>query len=226
MIFFNYFKHFKRITKHRWYVFMLCCKAGIPLQGFLHDLSKYSLIEFLEGVKYYNDECSPINVCKKENGWSRAWLHHKGRNPHHYEYWQDNFNDGGQPIQMPYKYALELVCDYIAAGKTYYSKKFSYQKEFEWWQKRRHKAMHPQTALFVTFMLKRMAENNDCDCLRKNISKNMYEEAIRNIATVEHPVNRMYVVKGKDKFVRDFNKNVVKKEFLDSCKKAGKLFSK
>ena len=82
----NIFKHLKLVFKHKWLVFKLSCKIGIPLRGLLHDLSKFSPEEFWESVKYYNGHGSPITSCKKENGYSRAWLHHKGRNKHHLEY--------------------------------------------------------------------------------------------------------------------------------------------
>lgn len=100
----NIFKHFKKICIHKYWVFYYCCKAGIPLQGLVHDLSKFSTTEFWESVKYYQGTSSPIDACKKANGWSAAWMHHKGRNKHHYEYWQDNFDNGGNPIEMPMKY--------------------------------------------------------------------------------------------------------------------------
>ena len=96
----NVVKHFKIVTIHRWYVFLNCCKAGMPIRGLCHDLSKYSKTEFNESVKYFQGNRSPIDACKEEKGYSMAWMHHKGRNPHHYEYWQDNFDKGGQPIQM------------------------------------------------------------------------------------------------------------------------------
>ena len=82
----NIVKHFILITKHKYKVFILCTKAGIPVRGLLHDLSKYSPTEFFESVKYYNRKNSPIANCKKENGYSKAWLHHFGRNKHHHEY--------------------------------------------------------------------------------------------------------------------------------------------
>ena len=129
----NVFKHFKLITIHRWYVFLNCCKAGMPIRGLCHDLSKYSPTEFWESVKYFQGNRSPIDACKEVNGYSVAWMHHKGRNPHHYEHWQDNFDKGGQAVQMPFKYALELVCDYLAAGRAYMKKDFSYIAEYDWW---------------------------------------------------------------------------------------------
>lgn len=164
----NLFKHLHKINKHKWYVFLNCCKAGIPLRGVLHDLSKYSPIELFESVKYYQGDRSPIEACKEDKGYSNAWLKHKGRNPHHYEYWQDNFDMGGTPLQMPYKDALELVCDYIGAGMAYQGKdKFSYSAEFDWWLNKKSKgiSMHPHTILFIDFMLLDMKKSNNNNAL-------------------------------------------------------------
>ena len=83
-------KQFNTVTKHKWIVFKLCIKAGIPLHGIIHDLSKYSPAEFWEAAKYYNGIKSPIVYARNENGYSKAWLHHKGRNKHHFEYWYDD----------------------------------------------------------------------------------------------------------------------------------------
>lgn len=144
-------KHFKKILVHKYWVFKYCCKAGIPVQGLLHDLSKFSPVEFFESVKYYQGDSSPIDACKKANGYSKAWLHHKGRNPHHYEYWQDNFDNGGEPLIMPYKYAVEMLCDYLGAGRAYMGKNFTCAAESEWWDKKRSKpiAMHPMVLSFL-----------------------------------------------------------------------------
>ena len=148
-------KHFTTICKHKYWVFYYCCKAGIPWRGLTHDLSKFSPIEFFEGVKYYQGTSSPIDACKKANGWSAAWLHHKGRNKHHYEYWQDNFDNGGTPLQMPYKDALEMICDYLGAGRAYSGKNFTLLDEYIWWQskKRKNLAMHPHTIEFIDTMM-------------------------------------------------------------------------
>ena len=99
----NLVLHFNLVNKHRFKVFKLCCKAGIPFRGLLHDLSKYSPTEFFESVKYYEGSYSPITNCKKENGYSKAWLHHKGRNKHHYEYWYD-YSD-----TLPEKFVKALI---------------------------------------------------------------------------------------------------------------------
>lgn len=153
--------------------------AGIPIRGILHDLSKFSPWEFFEGVKYFQGDSSPIDACKKANGYSKAWMHHKGCNRHHYEYWQDNFDHGGIPLKMPFKDALELVCDYLGAGQAYQKEKFTYAGEYEWWKKKASKpiAMHPQTKLFVELMLRQMADEESNKALRKINAKMIYKIA-------------------------------------------------
>ena len=151
----NTFLHFGKICKHKWWVFYYCCKAGIPWRGIKHDISKFSPVEFWESVKYYQGNRSPIDACKEANGVSKAWMHHKGRNTHHYEYWQDNFDKGGHPVQMPYKDAVEMLCDFLGAGRAYMGKNFTYQSEYAWWKKKISNpiAMHPQTKTFIDICL-------------------------------------------------------------------------
>lgn len=173
------FEHFKLITKHKWYVFKHCCKAHLFRQGLTHDLSKYSPTEFFESVKYYNGKHSPIDECKSIKGYSLAWLHHKGKNKHHFEYYIDNINGEQVAIQMPYKYALELICDYLGAGQAYSKSKINkrfYINEYEWWVNKSTKplAFHPQTKNFVSTMLRTMAKEGSNDCLRPFRSKYIY----------------------------------------------------
>lgn len=147
-------KHLKRILIHKYWVFYYSCKFGIPWQGIKHDLSKFSLVEFKESIKFYNEKESPINEAKRVQGYSLAWQHHKGRNPHHYEYWVDNVDKGGIAIKMPFKYVIELICDYLAAGKTYNGKNFSFKDELDWWKNRqRNILMHEDTKYFITYVL-------------------------------------------------------------------------
>ena len=146
--------HFKLVCTHKKYVFEACCEAGIPLQGLLHDLSKFSPTEFLESVKWYSGDRSPIDNCKDAQGYSMAWFHHRGRNKHHWEYWVDNFQDGMTPTLMPFKYALEMLCDFIGAGKAYLKDKFTWEKEWEWWKtKRELVVMHPVVWHFINMEL-------------------------------------------------------------------------
>ncbi len=118
------FKHLKTVHTHRKAVRKLCFRCGLYKQGLLHDLSKYSLVELIPSVKYWSGDKSPIDNQIKDIGYSEAWLHHKGRNKHHYEYWIDQAHknkDGKYPLicDMPDKYIIEMFCDRVGACKAY-----------------------------------------------------------------------------------------------------------
>lgn len=166
----NIVKHFNLVTHHKWVVFKLCCKVGEPWRGFMHDISKYSPTEFNESVKYYVGTHSPIIEAKKDKGYSAAWLHHKGRNKHHPEYWVDNTAPNQTPI-IPYQYAVEMVCDKIAAGIIYEGKKWTKEYELEYWKKEKNDiVMNENIKEFITAILEELAENGiDKTLTKKNI---------------------------------------------------------
>lgn len=117
----NYiWKHLKTVCKHKAIVLKECFACGLVWQGITHDLSKFSPTEFVSSAKYFQGTRSPIEAEKAAVGYSAAWLHHKGRNPHHWEYWTD-FGENGEVIanRIPRKYVIEMVCDWIGAGKAY-----------------------------------------------------------------------------------------------------------
>ena len=143
-------KHFCTITKHKILVLKGCFQIGLYKQGLLHDLSKYGPTEFLVGCKYYKGYMSPNNAEREDKGYSDAWLHHKGRNKHHYEYWQDKFDFGGEPLLMPKKYEVEMLCDFLGAGRAYSQNRkqvFTYDGELVWWKNKTSHGikMHPDT---------------------------------------------------------------------------------
>lgn len=149
--------HFKKIIIHKYWVLHYCNMCGLYKQGLIHDLSKFSPTEFEESIKYYCGTDSPINKCKEINGYSMAWFHHRGRNKHHYEYWTDNYDSGTTAVKMPFKYMLEMVCDYLAAGRAYSGDKFTMEKEYEWWQQKKKIAfMHKRTKMMIEFIFNRM----------------------------------------------------------------------
>jgi len=118
--------HLKTVNKHKWEVAKACFKAGLYWQGIIHDFSKYSPAEFINSARYYQGNSSPIDAEKKEKGYSFMWLHHRGRNPHHWEYWVDGLSRGGVPVKIPVKYVTEMICDFIAAGKVYLKDKWNF----------------------------------------------------------------------------------------------------
>ena len=170
------FKHLHTVNKHRFKVFLLCCRVGIPLQGLLHDLSKYSPEEFWESVKYYEGTHSPIHNCKKENGYSKAWIHHKGRNKHHYEYWFDYNAPVVTPI-IPFKYVLEMICDSFAAGMTYQGKNWDKGYQLTYWNKVKDKAIMNQK---IKDLLERVYTEVSIQglkpVLKKKYLKKLYDE--------------------------------------------------
>lgn len=178
----NIIKHFILITKHRLLVFKLCIKAGIPWRGFVHDLSKYSPTEFWESVKYYNGKRSPISVCREKNGYSKAWLHHKGRNKHHLEYWIDSEAKGDSCIIMPFKYACELICDQQAAGMAYQGKNWNQEYELEYWNKTKdYLIANEKIKKFIEKVHTEVAKNGIDKTICKRNLKKWYQECVENI---------------------------------------------
>lgn len=115
-------EHFKTIMKHRALVRQGCFRIGLFYQGLMHDLSKYSPAEFIIGAKYYQGFRSPNNAEREARGYSLAWMHHKGRNKHHYEYWNDYNSSKGSlivPVRMPARYLAEMYVDRVSASKIY-----------------------------------------------------------------------------------------------------------
>lgn len=172
----NVVKHFKVVTKHKWVVFKLCCKIGEPWRGFLHDLSKYSLTEFLEGVKYFNGKYSPIVDCKKQNGYSKAWLHHKGRNKHHWEYWIDLQAPEKTPI-IPYKYVAEMICDRLAAGIVYKGKDWTKEEPLKYFLEEKNKLMvNEQILKMLEDIFTQISINGINEVLKKENVKEIYKK--------------------------------------------------
>lgn len=175
----KFFKHLHLVNRHRFKVFCLCLKAGEPWRGLLHDLSKYSPEEFFEGVKYFEGSYSPIRNCKIENGYSKAWLHHIGRNKHHYEYWYDYNAEVSSPI-MPYKYFVEMVCDSLAAGMIYEGKKWDNEYQMHYWLRAREKArIHPKMDKLLTKVYTDIAKKGIDEVLKKEYLSDLYKRYTR-----------------------------------------------
>ena len=175
----NFFKHLHTINKHRFIVFKLCTKCGYPIRGLLHDLSKYHPVEFFEGVKYYTDgKKSPILTAKKELGYSKAWLHHKGRNKHHSEYYLDMTSPIKAPI-IPFKYMVEMVCDKIAATKVYEGKKYKNISPYYAWNRSRDlEYMNKKMKGFLTEVFEVLGAYGEKKVLNKKYLKEVYDKHV------------------------------------------------
>jgi hypothetical protein len=168
-------KHAKLILKHKWLVMKGCFQVGLFWQGITHDLSKFSPTEFIVGVRYFQGNRSPNAAEREKMGYSTAWLHHKGRNKHHYEYWCDVSPDkkGYAPIEMPPRYLAEMVMDRIAASKTYKGKDYTDATSLEYLELGvDEKGMHPQTykdLVHILTMLKNHGERYTFRYIRRKV---------------------------------------------------------
>ncbi len=169
-------QHFNLITRHKWKVLKLCCKAGIPFRGIVHDLSKYSPTEFLESLKYYTGTKSPITVARRTNGYSKAWLHHRGRNKHHAEYWYDPMSENSTPI-IPYQYTVEMVCDYLAASLIYNGKNWTKDKPLQYWNKTKETIpMNSQNKAMLAEVFEQVGKQGIKKTITKSNLKNLYHQ--------------------------------------------------
>ena len=170
-------KHFITITRHRQQVIKHCFKAGIGWQGLGHDLSKYSPTEFFAGVKYYQGTRSPNTAEREDKGYSEAWMHHKGRNRHHYEYWTDmnQTSKNYESLPMPRKYLVEMVMDRRAACMTYQGKSYRDDSALVYFERGLERdKMHPKTREELRYILTMLAEKGEKETFRY-----LKEEALR-----------------------------------------------
>ncbi|MCD8219345.1 MAG: DUF5662 family protein [Ruminococcus sp.] len=159
--------HLRTITKHRHTVMRHCRKAGIFWQGLRHDLSKYSPTEFWQGVRYYQGGTRSPNEAEREAlGYSLAWMHHKGRNRHHFEYWCD-YNPATkhlEPVEMPTRYLAEMFCDRVAASKIYRKKQYDQTCPLAYFQNstaKKRGALHPETERALMELLELLAQQGE-----------------------------------------------------------------
>lgn len=154
-------QHFRTITAHKILVMKGCFQIGLYRQGLLHDLSKYGPTEFLVGCRYYKGYMSPNNAERFEKGYSSAWLHHKGKNKHHLEYWIDyGVGDAGGEgtamcgMKMPLCYVAEMFIDRVSASKNYKKEQYTDKGALEYYNNSKdHYMLHPDTRAMLEYLL-------------------------------------------------------------------------
>lgn len=164
----KFFGHLRTITRHRHKVMMHCFKAGIFRQGLRHDLSKYSPVEFMTGARYYQGTRSPNEAERETIGYSAAWIHHKVRNPHHFEYWTDYNLTTRQvePVPMPKKYVVEMFCDRVAASKIYNGASYTDADSIEYYYREKSRRLHPDTAKDIELLLNMLKDKGEKETFR------------------------------------------------------------
>ena len=161
----NFWGHLKTVHRHRALVRKYCFRLGLYWQGLTHDLSKYSPREFWAGVKYFQGDRSPNDAQRRADGYSASWLHHKGRNRHHFEYWTDYSltGEGIAGVEMPAKYVAEMFCDRLAASKVYRGDQFSPGDPYQFFLrgKDRRLLIHPNTEALLEKILTTLRDQGE-----------------------------------------------------------------
>ncbi len=174
--------HILTVIKHRRAVRKNCFRAGIPWRGIVHDLSKFSPTELIPGIRFYQGNRSPNERERELFGYSKAWLHHKGRNRHHFEYWNDlNIKTRRyEPVRMPTVFAVEMFCDRVGASKVYKGKDYRDSDPLDYFLRgKARSAMHPDTADDLERWLRLLAEQGEkaaFSAVREEVKKAKHEE--------------------------------------------------
>lgn len=177
-------QHIHTINHHKKLVMQGCFRLGLYRQGLTHDLSKYTWPELRTGILYYRDGQSPHNGEREKKGYSTAWLHHKGRNKHHAEYWIDYTADPSDRhvagMKMPVKYVIEMFVDRISASKNYRGDQYTDSDPLEYYNKRKHyMVIHDDTRKQLEILLHMLAEKGEEETfsyIRRHILRNNYKE--------------------------------------------------
>ena len=162
-------QHFKTITRHRWVVRSGCFKIGLYWQGLTHDLSKYSPTEFGVGARFFQGDRSPNSAERDAKGYSEAWMHHKGRNRHHHEYWTDLNKETRkyESVEMPRKFLAEMIMDRIAACKVYQGEKYEDGAPLAYLNRSTERSiMHPNTRRQLEYILTMLKDRGEKETFR------------------------------------------------------------
>ena len=161
----KFWGHLKTITHHRHLVMRGCFRMGLIWQGLTHDLSKYSPTEFFAGVRYFQGSRSPNEAEREIKGYSTAWMHHKGRNKHHFEYWNDYSpkTKRNEAVKMPLIYVAEMFCDRVAASKIYMGENYTDASPLAYYRRGNaaQRLIHPDTAKLIEMLLVMLAEEGE-----------------------------------------------------------------
>ena len=155
-------RYLKSQMRHKWFVFVECCRLGIPHLGIIHDLSKFLPSEWLGYARYFYGNYLPLAEIPgdwKYRVWSKedvaaqfdvAWLHHQHRNKHHWQRWLltlDSARSDGKLIAlpMPPRYRREMLADWRGAGRAYGNP----DTKGWYFANREQMTLHPETRAWI-----------------------------------------------------------------------------
>ena len=203
--------HLQTIAEHKYLVAKHCFAIGLYRQGLTHDLSKFSPTELINGFRYFQGNQSPNNAEREDKGYSEAWMHHKGRNRHHLEYWNDyrqDFKPGENPVgpvKMPRRYVAEMLCDRIAASKTYRKEAYTQHDPLAYFLRGKGRLlMHPATAMELERMLRILDKRGEEECFR----------FVRGYYLKGYPMNHTAASRGHEKGSAAGKRSLAEKQSL------------
>jgi len=156
----KFFRYMSYLLRHKYFVAKECFKNRLYWQGIIHDLSKFRRDEFVPYMNYFYDHKDEINRGRDESGYYKptdtgdkafdfAWLLHQKRNKHHWQWWILPEDNGGvKVLEMPYKYMLEMLCDWKGAGMAQ-GNKYAGGVEAWYWRNRDKMQLHPNTRAYI-----------------------------------------------------------------------------
>jgi len=169
MIYLNYLKS---LLKHKWYVFVECCKLGIPVMGIIHDWSKFMPVEFIAYArKFYGEYPTKEQAIRRypygtistqesvKEDFDIAWNHHQKLNKHHWQYWVIVFDSELEKVKclnVPEIYRKEMLADWIGAGRAYGKQEQNNNNPDtqQWYLDNRDKLiLHPETRQWIETQL-------------------------------------------------------------------------
>ena len=121
-----YLRYLWYILRHKWYVFVECCKLGIPWLGIIHDWTRFYPGEFfprarfLYGGEAVRDETGYYSPSAPGNeAYYFSWFLHQKRSRHHWQWWILPKDNGGTMIfPMSSRYRREMLADMRGAGRA------------------------------------------------------------------------------------------------------------
>lgn len=159
-----YIQYLRYLVRHIWFVRQECWRHGLLAQGLFHDLSKWRPDEFVPYARFFYAKprrdatgyYKPTDT--GDAAFDFAWLLHQKRNPHHWQWWLLPEDDGGvKVLAMPHRFRLEMVCDWVGAGKAqgFFSPPDDpYRETRAWYIKNKDKMqLHPDTRRWVEWWI-------------------------------------------------------------------------
>lgn len=175
----RFFGHLSTVCRHKRYVAHYCFRAGLYWQGLTHDLSKFSPTEFFPGVRYFQGNRSPNEIERNTNGYSLAWMHHKGRNRHHLEYWTDYIDRKLVGVRIPPRFVVETFCDRVAASRTYKKEAYTDASPWEYYMGGHdHSNLHPDTERLLLGLLTMLKDEGE-DAVFRYIRTEVLKKEVR-----------------------------------------------